>query len=331
MASSHTKIAIGAFTLGGIALFLLALLTLSGGGFGKESTEYVLYFKGSVSGLSVGAPVVFRGVPLGKVTKINMVYDQQSSTITIPVYIQLDETSIVGLSGEKFSEAEHENIIKHMVQNGLLASLQIQNLVTGQYRIELDYHKIANDSSADIPKPISPNNIPTMPSPIDTLQKSIKSLPMQQIALNLNKILGSLDKALGDGTELNQAIASFHKTFDTFNQTLTTIQTALTDSPIKRSAEASLANVQSISTIIHRELPTLLGSLESTMQNLSQTSERLKRISSVAEQLFAVNAPVMQDIRRLFKESAEAARSLHNLAEMLNRNPEALLKGKQRR
>lgn len=40
-------------------------------------------------------------------------------------------------------------------------------------------------------------------------------------------------------------------------------------------------------------------------------------------------APVMNDVRRLLKESIATARSLRELAAMLERNPEALLRGKK--
>ena len=37
----------------------------------------------------------------------------------------------------------------------------------------------------------------------------------------------------------------------------------------------------------------------------------------------------MNDLRRLLKESTDTMRSMRALAEMLERNPEALLRGKQ--
>ena len=64
---------VGAFVLGGIGLFALGLVLLAGNRLFSNDLEYVLYFDGSVSGLSIGAPVVFRGVPMGSVTQISLV------------------------------------------------------------------------------------------------------------------------------------------------------------------------------------------------------------------------------------------------------------------
>ena len=73
MNSQSYKTTVGAFVLGGLALLVLGIMLLGGGRLFSNDLEYVMYFDGSVSGLSTGAPVVFRGVPMGSVTRINLV------------------------------------------------------------------------------------------------------------------------------------------------------------------------------------------------------------------------------------------------------------------
>ena len=70
MAKQSFKTAVGAFVIGGLTLLLAGIILLGGGRMFSDDIEYVLYFDGSVSGLSIGAPVVFRGVPMGQVTRI---------------------------------------------------------------------------------------------------------------------------------------------------------------------------------------------------------------------------------------------------------------------
>lgn len=326
MAAANHKVAIGAFTLLGALVFVLALIYLGTGEYLEDKTEYVLYFEGSVNGLSVGAPVVFRGVPLGSVTRISMVFDPKASAITIPVFIHLDESSIVRLSGERIPEAHHTRIIQHMVKNGLSARLQIQNLITGQYLVELDYH---HGSPTSRQNPDLPNEIPTVPSPMDTLQKTLAHLPLQDLSKALNKIVMGLSYAIGNGQEIKDTIHQVNTAFRKMEDTFAVLADILQKGNLRASAEKIVANTQMLTESLSRDIPRLMTSLIATVNNFSQTTERLKHASVFAEQLLNHNSPAMQDLRRLFKEAADSARSLHNLADMLNRTPEALLKGKK--
>jgi len=113
MNSQSYKTTVGAFVLGGLALLVLGIMLLGGGRLFSNDLEYVMYFDGSVSGLSTGAPVVFRGVPMGSVTRINLVANARDSNVTIPVYIRIDERSFVRASGAAApSESFQQEIIR---------------------------------------------------------------------------------------------------------------------------------------------------------------------------------------------------------------------------
>ncbi|MBQ7584689.1 MAG: MCE family protein [Desulfovibrionaceae bacterium] len=317
---ANYKTTIGIFTLGGILLFLAGIFFLGGQKLFSSQAEYVLYFERSVSGLSVGAPVVFRGVPLGNVSRISLVFDPRSSSVTIPVYIRIDENAIVRRTGKEIPEIYQHDIIRYMVQNGLGARLQIQSLVTGQYRIELDYYKNV-EMKFHSSKPN--NEIPTAPSPIDELQQNLAKLPLEQMSKSLNSILLSLANALGDGEELKAGIASFHKAFAESENLFKTTAT------LRASLESLLSKLDLSAGTVSKELPGILTNLRTTLEELSATVSRFKNVSTFAQTMFNQNSPAMQDTRRLLKEAADAARSLHNLADLLNRNPEALLQGKR--
>ncbi len=102
MTAKLYKTMVGAFVVGGIALFTVALVLLGGGKLFSNAVEYVLYFDGSVSGLSIGAPVVFRGVPMGSVTQISLVANSRDSNVTIPVTIRIDEKVLSAQTGKLF-------------------------------------------------------------------------------------------------------------------------------------------------------------------------------------------------------------------------------------
>ena len=138
MAKQSFKTAVGAFVIGGLALLVAGIILLGGGRMFSDDIEYVLYFDGSVSGLNIGAPVVFRGVPMGQVTRISLEANPRDASVTIPVYIRLDENSIVraGVTGE-LTDNFRQEILRRLIQRGLRARLQLQSLITGQYRVKL--------------------------------------------------------------------------------------------------------------------------------------------------------------------------------------------------
>ena len=72
MSKPANKTMIGLFVVGAIVLVVVAIGVLGSGKLFKESIPYVMVFEGSVKGLSVGSPVVFRGVKIGAVTSIRM-------------------------------------------------------------------------------------------------------------------------------------------------------------------------------------------------------------------------------------------------------------------
>lgn len=311
------KTLVGAFVIGGIALFVGGLILLGSGRIFSGSLKYTLYFGGSVSGLSIGAPVVFRGVPMGSVTQISLVANSRDSNITIPVTIRIDDQSFIMTNGQFLSEDEQALIIQRMVERGLRARLQMASFITGQYRVELDFF------------PNTPMNyrsknpkweIPTIPSPIDTLQKTLARLPLDQIADSLTTILASLNEAVSGG-QVKNAIESVSEAFKE-------IQGFFANDTVRQSVENTLAQLSKTTGTLENGLSGALTSFQTAMDNIAKAANRIGQLSVAADDIIARDSPTMNDLRRLLKEAAAAARALRNFADMLERNPEALLRGR---
>lgn len=110
---------------------------------------------------------------MGQVTRISLEANPRDASVTIPVYIRLDENSIVraGVTGE-LTDNFRQEILRRLIQRGLRARLQLQSLITGQYRVELDF---LPNTPANFRSPMPDREIPTLPSPIDTLQRTVAS------------------------------------------------------------------------------------------------------------------------------------------------------------
>ena len=95
MSKQVNKTLIGAFVVGAIALLVAALVIFGSGAFFKNRPKFVMYFDTSVKGLNVGSPVNFRGVPIGAVTDIQLLFNTEDLKLKIPVFIELYPERIV--------------------------------------------------------------------------------------------------------------------------------------------------------------------------------------------------------------------------------------------
>lgn len=318
MSSKAYKTLVGLFVLGGVALFTAGMILLGSGRFFTHALSYTLYFDGSVSGLSIGAPVVFRGVPMGSVTQISLVANARDSNVTIPVTINIDDKSFIRANGQSLSEDAQAEIIRRMVERGLRARLQIGSLITGQYKVELDFFP---NTPMNFRSSNPESEIPTVPSPIDTLQKTFARLPIDQIADSLTAILSNVTEAVGNG-QLRNALESFAGAFADARK-------MLNESAWRKALESSLANVDDASKAIQKELPVALTSFHEAMDNMSKAAAQLRKVADSAEATIGRDSATMNDLRRMLKDAASAARAMRNFVDMLERNPEALLKGRQ--
>ncbi len=125
---------IGAFLLGAIALVVTGLMVFGGGRFFTEAVTYVAYFPETITGLNDGAPVNFRGVKVGVVSRIEVQLDAQDLSVKTPVYLQLQRRRIREIGGT----IPDGDFIPELIERGLRAQLQLQSIVTGQLNVQLD-------------------------------------------------------------------------------------------------------------------------------------------------------------------------------------------------
>lgn len=182
------KIAIGAFVVGAVGLLILGIVVFGSGALFKKSDKYTLYFDRSVKGLSVGAPVIFKGVKLGNVHKISLVYDQESKDELIEVVIDVELALVRGLP-EPLGYPDYKRFIEH----GLRAKLDMQNFVTGQLMVSFGLYpdtpaKLHNLKSKYPELPV----LPTQPDIFEVMDE----IPIKEISQNLNQIVSSLNKII---------------------------------------------------------------------------------------------------------------------------------------
>ena len=189
MQKTPNKKMIGLFTIFGIIIFVFLIFLFVGNKIlSKNENEIVMYFDESVKGLSIGSSISFRGVEIGKVSKIDLVADTKNLNFSIPVYAILDKNQTFRIFNNG-TVKDKEKFLNELVKKGLKARLMTQSYLTGQLYVELEI-------LPNIPIIFKGNNyydnvieIPTILSPLSEISKGFQDLPIRQILNNFDNFL----------------------------------------------------------------------------------------------------------------------------------------------
>jgi paraquat-inducible protein B len=320
---AERQAAIGAFVLGGIVLAIGAIVFFGSFQLFQPITNAAVVFEGSISGLSLGAPVTFRGVRVGAVERITIQYQPQNRTAYIPVIVRLepDRVRVANQSG-RGSGVD----LTALIQRGLRAELVTQSFVTGQSQINLDF----DPSTPPIlhPDVTSLIEIPTRVSAIQRVTKQLSELPLGELVDNANAALVSVrDLAQKLDADLPPLVASLKNTSDGASHTLDVATQALTD--VQGKLDATLASFRTLAMNtddqLERRSADLHALITSTNQTVQQTDDLLRDLKSLTSSRSETRANIDSTLRDL----AAASASLRGFASDVEHNPQLLLTGRR--
>jgi paraquat-inducible protein B len=344
---------IGAFVVGAIVLAITGIVVFGGGKFFKETTKFVLFFEGSVQGLNKGAPVAFKGVRIGSVTDVKIIFDSRYLALHIPVFVEIEPDrltqaqSVLELS-RVIEETKDKSILAYLVEKGLRAQLDMQSLVTGQLFVNLDFfpEKPARYVSNETGYP----EIPTVPSSLENLSRTVEKLPISELASKANRVLRAIERWL-NSQELQEIMDSANQTMKHFASISEKVddQTKPLLSGIDKTVSETQGLVHDIRVHVHpvvadvRELTgeakKLVGGINSRLGEITSGLEKTLKAAEIAlkkaettlggiEGTISDDSPLRLELLNTLKELSTAARSLRVFADYLERHPEALLRGK---
>ena len=161
---------VGAFVLGATLLGLSAIVLLGAKDLFRETYPFVSYFQSSVNGLHEGAPVKFKGVEVGKVSKIRLPLAKRPHDPPITVLFSLDAKKLRPSEDKALTTED----LQDAIQAGLRVRLEQESFVTGLLYLSLAF---VPDSEVKLHAPTeSIPEIPTAPSEFEQLTGQIRHL-----------------------------------------------------------------------------------------------------------------------------------------------------------
>jgi len=277
----------------------------------REVIDLVTYTTGNVTGLDVGSPVRFRGVPIGRVEALRI--DPQGSIIEVDFEVLLDRLSDVGSDLER---------VRRQVATGAFPHFRAQivsNPVTGDAYLFLDI-------PADPPPPIALSFTPTrvyvpyMPTMLDTAQDRLPEL---------------LERAATTMQTLEAVLSRIPDSLDRSNQFFSNMERIVQTSDLPALSAESRAFFTTTSEKIHQitsDLHTALGpdgTLErfaGDMQTSIATADLAGTTRSTREAMNQTNLAA-DDLRRSLPAIRDSLAQLRDLARLLSDQPESVIYG----
>jgi paraquat-inducible protein B len=312
---------VGAFVIGAIALAVAAIALLGSGNLFRQSHQFVCFFDGNVNGLRVGAAVKFKGVEIGEVRQILLslnagpgpVHLGTSSDIKIPVVIELDQGRILK-RGATYINVGDPAGMKLAISRGLRAQLATESLLTGLLYVDLDMHPGSPERFAAAQSNSTYMEIPTLPTALEQAQSVAMKLMDQLDKVHLDQLVVTATQALAAvrdlaaSQNLKESLASLRETGQSLDRTSDSLRT--------------------LTVHLDRQIGPMSASLQTTAQNADATFKKTQITLAHLDDTLRPDAPLLYQANHTMVDLSEAARAIRQLAEYLERNPDALVRGR---
>lgn len=274
---------------------------------GSEAVPYRVVFPAKeAGGLSQGAPVTLAGARVGTVVDSALQWDPSAGKLAVTAAIALDPHTIALADGDHWAakpRPQMDALLRTLIGQGLRARLAASIPLVGGKTIALGF--VPNPTPATLGAG-DPPEIPTASgADIDSLLASVGGVVGKIDAMPLDQIAAEIHDA-------TRHIASL------------TADPALSQS--LDHLEKAMANAETITREARTQVGPALEAVRRTAREAESTVAAARRLVSTST--LAGTGPTTGSVGDTLYELSRAARSLRELADYLDRHPEALLRGK---
>ena len=287
---------VGIFCFGGISLILaFGFFTGSFSFLRQDNQRFVLVFHENVYGLHEGSKVTLNGVRIGRVERFFIGDAKQEGPV--PVQIEINRRLVlrhmVASDNEIF---ETDGSFKKAIVSQLLGQLNQESFVTGILYINLTVQDFdANESEIDIL-----HGFPAIHTKGSIFAELSESINLEKLSKQINDLIVVATQRLAE-LNIEKLSNDFLVTSETLRSALRNLSTAF--SPLGPSLTKTSDKSQETLLVIHELAENLKGVFQPNSEFRFELDDTLRDISNMA-------------------------RSLKNLADLLEQNPQAFIIGK---
>jgi phospholipid/cholesterol/gamma-HCH transport system substrate-binding protein len=308
METRANYVMVGSFVLVILAGIFVAILWLAHTQFNQQFVNYDIYFTGSVTGLSVGAPVNLNGVQVGRVTKISL---DPVNPDQVRVTIEADAQAPIKADS--------------------VASLELTG-ITGIYYIEIGG---GTREAPPITRQEGQTNpvIPAKPSRFASLVASAPEVMNRiiDVADRLSQILDEKNRA-----NIAQTLANVEQISEIASRDAVKID-AIVDDVKATTGDFRKTTLPALNTALF-DVQKTLGSANAVINDLGPTAKQLNLATTHVDALIQENRPGIKDftqggfndLRALISDARVLIAGLTRVVAEIERDPTRFLFGEKR-
>ncbi|HEY8290807.1 MAG TPA: MlaD family protein [Acetobacteraceae bacterium] len=273
----------------------------------ERAARYRVVFHGAgAGGLDSGAAVKLQDRRVGSVTDATLQYDPRTGQLDTMATLALEPRNIMLAGGDHWTDdprLQLNAMLRHLIGQGLRARLGSTVPMVGGKDVELAFVPHAAPASlGDGPVPLIPSgpqsDVTGILASVNAVAAKIDAMPLDQIAEDVHQT-----------TQRLAALSNSPKVTESMNR-----------------LDESLANVEQITRDAKAQAGPILVELHRVAQEAQSTVTAARNL--ISNNGAAQARPRTDDLGNTLYELSRAARSLRELADYLDRHPEALLRGK---
>lgn len=318
MAKRISPTALGVFVVGSLALMLTALVVLGSGRLFRKEHKFICLFTGNLNGLKVGAPVKVRGVEIGSVVQILLrlppAYGtvKQQGPMRLPVIVDIDESQLKGRGGT--GEALQPGELDSLIKRGLRAQLNMESLLTGLLYVDLDLYPDTPANLALEPGTARYPEIPTRPTTLEQAQETAMRALAKLDKIDFDALVKSMTDAANSATQLlnspdlKATVASLKETTANLNKTVVSVDHEI--------------------AALNAKADPLITSLKKTSDDADIALAQAKSTMADLQTAISPDSTLRYRVDTALDNLSEASSAIRQLADYLQRNPSAVVRGK---
>lgn len=334
MSKHYNPTVIGAFVIGAVVLVAGAFAMFGGAQIFAKKNRYVALFDESTSGLRVGANVLLNGVRIGYVSDIHLLIDESSFATATQVTLEIvPEDYVMTRRGQAIAAniaevIDHDALIK---KAGLRATLEVESFVTGQLRVALHFRP----DTTPIMRAVDPP-YPEIPTITSNIQELLDKVQTWFTDIQENVDFGDLSKKLADALAgIDELVRSedLHASLSGLNQLLNDENTK----DLSASFQAALQDLSAASASADKlfrnadeGVASFVGNMQPVMARLNAALGEAEETLAIAKNQLGGDSEELYQLQTTLDELERAARAVREFFDYLERNPEALVRGKSK-